>query len=66
MELGVTAPVPALQAPTFSLQSQQGFWARAQTGEKQVRGLKGSAITRGPQSGVNPEDRLLWSKHEQG
>jgi hypothetical protein len=45
VELGVTNPVPALQAPALSHQPEQGFWGGAQAGEKQVSGLKGSAIT---------------------
>lgn len=45
VELRVTDPVPALQAPALSHQPEQGFWGGAQAGEKQVSGLKGSAIT---------------------
>ncbi|QPN59765.1 hypothetical protein H8F24_17770 [Synechococcus sp. CBW1002] len=45
MELGVTDPVPALNAPAVSHQLQQGFWGCAQAGEKQMRGMKGLAVT---------------------
>ena len=54
VELGVMDPVPALQAPALSRQSQQGFGRGAQAcvaprgapdGSIQVGGLKGSAIT---------------------
>ena len=36
MELGVADPVPTLNAPPVSRQSQQGFWACAEAGEKEV------------------------------
>jgi hypothetical protein len=40
MELGVTDPVPALQAPVLPDQSQQCFWGGSQAGYEQVGGLK--------------------------
>ena len=45
MELGVTDPVPALNAPAISNPLQQGFWGGAQAGEKQVLGLKRLAVS---------------------
>jgi hypothetical protein len=45
MELGVTDPVPALDAPAVPHQLQQGFWRGAQAGEKQVGGLKRLVVT---------------------
>ena len=45
MELGVTDPVPALNAPTGAHQLQQGFWGGAEARQKQVGGLKRPAIT---------------------
>jgi hypothetical protein len=45
VELGVTDPVPALDAPTLSCQSQQGFWGGAQAGDEPVNGLERLAIT---------------------
>jgi hypothetical protein len=45
MELGVANPVPALNAPAVQNQLQQGFWGRAQAGEKEVGGLKGLAVS---------------------
>jgi hypothetical protein len=46
MELRVSNPVPALDAPAVSHQLQQGFWGGAQAGEKHVAGAKGLAVTR--------------------
>jgi hypothetical protein len=37
-------PVPALIAPAVSRQSQQGFWGRAQAGDKQMPGLEWFAV----------------------
>ena len=45
MELGVTDPVPALNAPAVSHQLQQGFWRGAQARQKQVGRLKELAVT---------------------
>ena len=45
VELGVTDPVPALNAPAIAHQLQQGLWGGAQAGEKQVGGLKQSAVS---------------------
>ncbi len=45
MELGVPDPVPALDAPAVSHQSEQGFWGGVQAGEKQVGGAKWLAVT---------------------
>ena len=45
MELGVTDPVPALNAPAISYQLQQGFWGGAQAREKQMSGTEGLAVT---------------------
>jgi hypothetical protein len=44
MELGVAEPVPILNAPTVSRQSQQGFRACAQAGEKKVFGDERLAV----------------------
>ena len=44
VELGVTDPVPALNATAVAHQLQQGLWGGAQAGEKQVGGLKRSAV----------------------
>ena len=44
MELGITDPVLALNAPAVPHQLQQRFWRGAQTGEEQVLRLKGLAI----------------------
>lgn len=45
MELGVTDPMPALNAPAVSHQFQQGFWCCAQAGEEQVSRLKWLTVT---------------------
>ena len=44
MQLGVADPVPTLNAPPVSRQSQQGFWACAEAGEKEVFGVEGLAV----------------------
>ena len=44
MQLGVTDPVPRLNAPAVSRQSQQGIWGCAQAGEKEVLGLEWLAV----------------------
>ncbi len=44
VELGVTDPVPAFNAPAVTYQSQQCFWGGAQAGEEQVLCLKGRAV----------------------
>ena len=44
MELCVTDPVPALNAPAVPHQLQQRIWRGAQTGEEQVLRLKGLAV----------------------
>ena len=44
MELGVTDPVPALNASAVSHQFQQGFWCCAQAEEEQVSRLKWLAV----------------------
>jgi hypothetical protein len=44
MELGVADPVPALQAPALSEQSQQCFWGGAQACQKEMAGLKRFAV----------------------
>jgi hypothetical protein len=44
VELGVSDPVPALDAPAVSYLLQQGFWGGAQAGEKEVSSLKGLAV----------------------
>ena len=41
MQLGVTDPVPALNAPAVAHQLQQGFWGGAQAGEEWVDARKG-------------------------
>ena len=41
MELGITDPVPAFNAPAVLHQLHQGFWGGAQAGRKEVGGLKG-------------------------
>ena len=43
-ELGVTDPVPALQTPPFSHQSQQRIWGCSQAGDESVGGLERLAI----------------------
>ncbi len=45
LELGVADPVPSLNAPTVSYQSQQCFWRGAQAGEEQVGGANGLVVT---------------------
>ena len=45
MELGVSDPVPTLNAPAISYQLQQGFWGGAQAREKQMSGTEGLAVT---------------------
>jgi len=40
MELRVANPVPAHNAPAVPHQLQQGFWGRAQAGQKHVLGLE--------------------------
>jgi hypothetical protein len=40
VELGVSDPVPVLNAPAVSHQLQQGFSCSAQAGEKQLGSLK--------------------------
>ena len=45
VELGVTNPVPALNAPAVLHQLQQGFWGSAQAGEKQMGGVNGLVVT---------------------
>ncbi len=44
VQLGVTDPVPAFNAPAVVHQLQQGFWAGAQAGEKQIGGLEDPAV----------------------
>jgi hypothetical protein len=44
MQLGVTYPVPRLNAPAVPHQSQQCIWSRAQAGEKEVLGLEWLAV----------------------
>jgi hypothetical protein len=44
MELGVAEPVPALNAPTVSHQSQQCFWGCAEAGEKEMFGVERLAV----------------------
>ena len=46
MELGVTDPVPALNAPTISHRLQQGFWSGAQAREEHVGGRERLVVTR--------------------
>ena len=43
-ELCVTDPVPALQTPPLSHQSQQRFWGGAQAGDEPMRGLERLAV----------------------
>ena len=45
VELGVTNPVPALNAPALSHEAQQRIWGGAQAGDKAVRSLERLAIT---------------------
>ena len=45
MELGVTDPVPALNAPAVAYQPEQGFRGGTQAGEKQVGRSKWLAFT---------------------
>ena len=45
VELGLTDPVPALNAPAVSHQLQQCFWGGAQACEKQVLHLKRLAVS---------------------
>ena len=45
MELGVSDPVPTLNAPAISYQLQQGFWGGAQAREKQMSGTEGLTVT---------------------
>jgi len=45
MELGVTDPVPGLNAPPVSHQLQQRFWRCAQARQEQVGGVKRLAVT---------------------
>ena len=45
MELGVTDPVPALNAPAVAHQLQQRFWRGAEARQKQMAGLKRLAVT---------------------
>ncbi len=44
LELGVTNPVTALDAPTLSCQSQQDLWGRARAGEERGSDLERLAI----------------------
>ena len=44
VELGVTDPVPAFNAPAVPHQFQQRVWRGAQAGEEQVLCLKGQAV----------------------
>ena len=44
MKLGVANPVPALNAPAFTYQLQQGFWGCAQADKKELGGLKRPAL----------------------
>ena len=46
MELGVTNPVPPLNAPTVSGQLQQAFWGCADAGEKEGFGVERLAVAR--------------------
>jgi hypothetical protein len=46
MELGVTDPVPALNAPAVAHQLHQGLWCGAQAGQKQMGRSEGLAVTR--------------------
>ena len=45
MELGVTDPVPALNAPAGAHQLQQRFWRGAEARQKQMGGLKRLVVT---------------------
>jgi hypothetical protein len=45
VELGVTDPVPSLNALAVPHQLQQGFWGRAQAGQKHVLGLERLAVS---------------------
>ena len=45
MELGVTDPVPAFNAPAVSHQLQQRFWGGAQAGDEQMGRLERSAVS---------------------
>ena len=54
VELGVTDPVPAFNAPAIANQLQQRLWCGAQAGEKEVGGLKGLAVA--PASGRDFHD----------
>jgi len=44
VELGVTNPVPAFNAPAIANLLQQRFWCGAQAGEEEVNSLKGLAV----------------------
>ena len=46
MELGVEDPMPALNAPAFPQQLQQGFLGGAESREEQVGGPEGLVVTR--------------------
>jgi hypothetical protein len=48
VELGVTDPVPAFNAPAIANQLQQRLWCGAQAGEEEVGGLKELAPSRRP------------------
>jgi hypothetical protein len=68
MELGVTDPVLALNAPPDSHQLQQRFWRGAQARQEQVGGVKGLAVTGAAgcdfhdQAGADPGlADVLWS-----
>ena len=50
VQLGVTDPVPALNAPAIPHQLQQGFWGGAQAGEEEMGLPEGLAIA-GPDGG---------------
>ena len=43
-QLGVSDPMPALQAPALSHQLQEGFWAGAQARDQPLRGLERLAL----------------------
>ena len=45
VELGVTDPVPALNAPAVPHQLQQCFWGGSQACEKQMGGMEGLAVS---------------------
>ena len=53
VELGVTDPVPALNAPAVPHQMQQGFWGGAEARQKQVGGLKRLAVPDAPGDYLN-------------